>query len=216
MTVIDLTHPITPAMPVYPGTPAPKLTVAYTCEKDKFQETEIYLCSHVGTHMDAPAHVYAHGQTLDTFPAEQFVGKALVIDCTDLAPNEPITLERLQRDPLVFEAEYLLLNTGWDRYWGTEAYFKDYPCVTEEAVEWIAASGFKGVGMDTISLDPVGKLARHWQLMKTGKTVILENLTELSSVWKGLFTLCALPLHYQAADGAPARVVAILENSPIF
>jgi len=154
MKVFDLTHPITPEMPVYPGTPAPALSVAYTCEKDKFRETEIRLCSHVGTHMDAPAHVYAHGQTLDTFPAEQFVGKALVIDCTDLPPGGQITPERLQRDPRVTEAEYLLLHTGWDRFWGTDAYFRDYPCVTEEAVAWIAASGFKGVGMDTISLDP--------------------------------------------------------------
>ena len=216
MKVIDLTHPIAPDMPVYPGTPAPKLTVAYTCEKDKFRETEIHLCSHVGTHMDAPAHVYSDGQTLDAFPADHFVGKALVIDCTDLAPGEQITHERLQQDPLVAEAEYLLIHTGWDRYWGTEAYFKDYPCVTAEAVDWIASCGFKGVGLDTISLDPVGKLARHWQLMKTGKTVILENLTGLSAVGKGLFTLCALPLHYQAADGAPARVVALLEDSPIF
>ena len=38
LKVIDLTHPTAPHMPLYPGTPAPKLTVAYTCEKDKFQD----------------------------------------------------------------------------------------------------------------------------------------------------------------------------------
>lgn len=212
MTVIDLTHLMTEDMPVYPGTEQPRFTAVCTCEKDKFQETLLSFCSHVGTHMDAPAHVFADGATLDTFPAGQFIGRAAVIDCTAVPPGGDITLEQLLRDPRTAEAEFLLLRTGWDRYWGTEAYFRDFPCITEEAAKWLAASGKKGVGLDTISLDPVGKLARHWLLMATGGMVILENLTRLEDVGEDIFTLCALPLKYIGADGAPVRAVALLED----
>ena len=84
MTVLDLTYVISPAMPVYPGTEGPTLSPANTYEKDGFKETLLSMYSHTGTHMDAPAHLFADRSTLDELPAGQFVGKATVIDCTDL------------------------------------------------------------------------------------------------------------------------------------
>ena len=90
MKIIDLTQLITADMPVYPGTEQPKLTVANTVEKDGFRETLITFYSHTGTHMDAPFHIYADRTSLDALPAEQFVGKALVIDCTDVAEGDTI------------------------------------------------------------------------------------------------------------------------------
>ena len=84
MKIIDLTHTIAEGMLVYPGTEAPSLKQASYYEKDGFKETLMTMYSHTGTHMDAPAHLFAHRTTLDAFDASQFVGKALVIDCTDL------------------------------------------------------------------------------------------------------------------------------------
>ena len=61
MTVIDLTHAITPDMPVYPGTEKPVFTPANSYEKDGFKETKISFFTHTGTHMGCaqkgPAHV---------------------------------------------------------------------------------------------------------------------------------------------------------------
>lgn len=76
MTVIDLTHVISPEMPVYLGTEGPRLTPVFTCEKDGFRETLLSMFSHTGTHMDAPAHVLSGRTTLDAFPVSQFVGSA--------------------------------------------------------------------------------------------------------------------------------------------
>lgn len=53
--------------------------------------------SHTGTHMDPPAHLYEGRTTLDQFPADQFVGQALVIDCRDLAEGDAITMDRVRR-----------------------------------------------------------------------------------------------------------------------
>lgn len=53
----DLTHTISEDMPVFPGSETPKLTTKSTYEKDGFKETLLQMYSHVGTHMDPPAHI---------------------------------------------------------------------------------------------------------------------------------------------------------------
>ena len=93
MRVIDLTHTITQDMPVYPGSGTPRLTPAGTYEKDGFKETLLQMSSHTGTHMDSPSHLFPNRTTLDEFPASQFIGKALVIDCCDLPEGAALTME---------------------------------------------------------------------------------------------------------------------------
>ena len=95
MKVIDLTHTIRENMPVYPGTETPRLTPANSYEKDGFRETLLRMYSHTGTHMDPPAHLFPGRTTLDQFMPEQFIGKALVIDCRDLEEGQAITMERV-------------------------------------------------------------------------------------------------------------------------
>ena len=97
MRVIDLTHTIKEDMPVYPGTDTPKLIPANSYEKDGFRETLLQMYSHTGTHMDPPAHLYAGRTTLDRFPTEQFIGKALVIDCRDLPEGSAISMDRIHK-----------------------------------------------------------------------------------------------------------------------
>lgn len=82
MRVLDLTHTIAENMPVYPGTETPIFAGANTYEKDGFKETKLTMYTHTGTHMDPPAHLFAGRTTLDAFPASQFIGKALVIECS--------------------------------------------------------------------------------------------------------------------------------------
>lgn len=213
MNVIDLTHVISPEMPVYPGTEGPKLDPANTYEKDGFKETLLTMYSHTGTHMDAPAHLFADRSTLDVLPAAQFVGKAAVIDCTDVGEGGRITMEHVGRNPNAQQADFLLFRTGWGKFWGKPEYFGDYPCVTAEVVDFLIATNKKGIGLDTIGLDPIAAadLPLHRQLLTTDKTVIIENLNNLDKLPQNLFTFCALPLRYADADGSPIRAVALLE-----
>lgn len=215
MRVIDLTHVIAPGMPVYPGTEGPMFVPANSYERDGFRETALTLYTHTGTHMDPPAHLFPGGTTLDRFPASQFVGTACVIDCSGLGEGSRITLEHIERRrALADQADFLLFHTGWDRHWGTERYFGDYPCIDEGVADFVLANGKKGLGLDTIGLDPLmdANLTLHKKLFRTGELVVIENLKDLCLLGSGLFTLCALPLHYQNADGAPTRVVGILEE----
>lgn len=213
MKIIDLTQTISETMPVYPGTEQPKLTVANTIEKDGFRETLLSFYSHTGTHMDAPFHIYADRTSLDALPAEQFVGKALVIDCCDVGEGGEIGMEYIDKT-LTDEADFLLFHTGWDKYWGQKKYFGAYPVVSLEVCQYLLDSGKKGVGFDVIGIDPVsdGNLTRHKMLLSQRDIVIIENLTNLDKVGSGLFTFAALPLKYKDADGAPIRAVAIIEE----
>ena len=93
MKVIDLTHTISEDMLVYPGTEKPKLTTMSTYENDGFKETLLHMYSHTGTHVDPPAHIFENRTTLDQFPPEQFIGKALVIDCKALKEGQSITMD---------------------------------------------------------------------------------------------------------------------------
>ena len=212
MNILDLTYVISPHMPVYPGTEGPTLSPACTHEKDGFQETLLSMYSHTGTHMDAPAHVLAGRASLDELPASQFVGKATVIRCDDLGEGGKITMEHLRKNPAAEQADFLLFHTGWGKYWGKPEYFGNYPCVTNQVVDFLIQTGKKGVGLDTISLDPIASLTLHRQLLSTNKAVIIENLCNLDKLPQGLFTFCALPLRYENADGSPIRAVAILED----
>ena len=215
MKVIDLTHVISPDMPVYPGTEGPRLEEANTYERDGFKETRLNMYSHTGTHMDAPAHLFAHRTTLDAFDASQFAGSAVVIDCRELGTGERITMAHVNRNrENADRAEFILFCTGWDRYWGKEEYFGEYPYIDEEVAEYIVGMKKKGVGLDVIGLDPIADahLTLHRRLLSGNEIVIIENLTGLEKVGTGMFTLCALPLKYENADGAPVRAVALIEE----
>lgn len=211
MKVIDLTHFISEDMPVYPGTEGPILAPANTYEKDGFKETRMTMYTHTGTHMDPPAHLFAGRTTLDQFPAEQFVGHALVIDCTDLKDGARVPLEYITRHgEKADEADFLLFRFGWDKHWGTPAYFGDYPCLSDVAVDYIIAHHKKGVGLDVIGIDPIADahLTIHRKLFAQNEIVVIENLMNLDQVGDDLFWFMALPLKHVDADGSPIRAIA--------
>ena len=214
MNVIDLTHRIQENMPVYPGTETPVLIPANSYEKDGFRETKLQMYTHTGTHMDPPAHLFPDRTTLDQFPASQFIGMALVIDCRDLREGDAITMASLHRcGDKVSRAEFLLFNLGWDKRWGTDAYFGDYPCIDDEVLEYIIKGGYKGIGFDVIGLDPIAdeNLTRHKKLFRECDIVNIENLKNLEQCGEDLFHFSCFPLKIENSDGSPVRAVAWFE-----
>ena len=212
MKVIELTHKITENMPLYPGTEKPQLNPVATCEKNGYQETLRHFYSHTGTHMDAPAHLISEGMTLDSFEPQQFVGKGRVIDCRDCEHGSEIPYEKIEQvKEKADEADFLLFLTGWSKYWGQPEYFVDYPVISKKICGYITSSGKKGIGLDTISLDPIKGLTlpRH-QAILSNNMVIIENLVNLERIGFELFNFIALPLRYENADGAPVRAIALI------
>ena len=206
MKVYDLTHTIRNDMPVYPGTEQPRLTTACTIEEVGYRETLLHMYSHTGTHMDAPAHMLPDGAALDRYPGEKFVGAAIVVDCRG---EKDISLPLLQRYDLS-GVDFVLFCTGWDKKWGTPAYYENFPCLTAEAAAYLAALPLKGVGEDSISLDPCDstEFPNHITLMKAG-FINTENPTGLDALLGRRFTFVTLPLKFENADGCSCRAIAM-------
>ena len=216
MRVIDLTHTITPDIPVYPGTEPPTFEPASTYERDGFRETLVTMYTHTGTHIDPPYHLFPDRTRLDEFPADRFVGMALRIDCRGIPEGDPITMDRLRPyGDLIRQADFLLFNTGWDSKWGTPEYFGDYPCIDDEVLDLIIERDYKGIGFDVIGLDPVDDttLRRHHRLFESCDIINIENLCNLDQCGDGLFRFACLPLKIGDCDGAPARAIAWFDRS---
>ena len=206
MKIYDLTHTIRNDMPVYPGTEQPRLTTACTIEEVGYRETLLHMYSHTGTHMDAPAHMLPDGATLDSYAPEKLAGAAVVVDCRG---EKDISLPLLQRYDLS-GVDFVLFCTGWDKKWGTPAYYENFPCLTAEAAAYLAALPLKGVGEDSISLDPCDStdFPNHITLMKAG-FINTENLTGLDALLGRRFTFVTLPLKFENADGCSCRAIAM-------
>lgn len=215
MKIIDLTHEINEEMPVYPGTDKPRLECANTYERDGFKETKIIMFSHTGTHIDPPSHIFENGATLDSLDVAELVGRAIAIDLRALPDGAQITMEHLSpyRDT-IDGVDFLLFNLGWDKKWGTPEYFGDYPCLSNEVIDYIVNGSYKGIGFDVIGLDPVVSptLERHKRLFSARKIINIENLKNLDKCLGAPFTFICLPIKVKDSDGAPARAIAILDN----
>lgn len=210
--VIDLTHPVGPGMPVYPGTAPVAVETTATVADRGYREHRISLSTHTGTHLDAPAHMLAEGRTLDTYPPATFVGPATVLDAATIPGG---MIDRAFLAPcaeLLRRQAFLLLHTGWSARWGDAAYFEGFPALTPDAAAWLADLGLRGVGVDAVSIDRHDSRdhAVHHALMSR-ELLIIENLRGLAELVGREFTLACLPLALVGADGAPVRAVALLD-----
>jgi kynurenine formamidase len=211
-SVVDCTHIIEEGMPVYPGTEGPMLLQACTLEEVGFREKKWTMYSHTGTHMDAPAHMVADGKTLDQFSVEKFMGRGMVLDVRECTAKE-IPLVRVQSyESILGKVDYVLIQTGWEEYWGSEQYVGSFPALSGEAAEYLMKFNLKGIGVDAISIDlmdtesfPIHKILLENDL------VIIENLKNLSLL-EGLFDFYAFPLNVEDADGSPIRAIAVVEE----
>lgn len=210
--IIDLTHPISEGMPVYPGTEPPILKTECTIEDIGFLEKKITLFSHTGTHMDAPAHLIKNAKTLDKFPAGHFYGKALILNLTNIK-GSIIELKHLETYKAALkDIDFILLQTGWSRYWGSEQYFIDYPVLSFDAAAWLGNFNLKGIGLDTISADKIDTVEYEiHNVFLQKETVIIENLANLDLIPENKLTFSCLPMSFENADGSPVRAVGIVD-----
>ena len=214
--LIDLTHTIEHGMPVYPGTEGPIIEIPFSIEKDGFQETKMQIYSHIGTHIDCPRHIIHNGLTTENMPIETFIGKGLVLDFSHIKPGQKIPLEKSHElvDIFVYEEiEFALIYTGWAKYWGYNNYYYDFPVLSKEFTLWLANTSIKGIGLDVISLDPVGdeKLENH-NIILENEIIIIENLTNMEKLINKNFTFMAMPLKIKEGDGSPVRAAAMINE----
>lgn len=208
MRTVDLTHPVTTGMPVFPGDPAVTLAPALDLAVDGCAVTALQLGSHSGTHVDAPSHVVPGGATLDELDLALFSGPALVVDARGRAPGATIGWEPFApRERALAAGVVVLVRTGWDEHWGSARY-EQHPHLALEVAERLLAAGVSTLGVDALSPDPVGDLTVHRAWLAAGG-VLAENLRGLGQLDALVDPVVhLLPLALAGGDGAPVRAVA--------
>lgn len=206
--IYDLTHILQEDTLLFPGTPPLQIKSRNTIQVNGFAETQITLTSHVGTHVDAPAHLIAGGRTLGDFSTERFWGSGFVVNCHDcqMEISQPFLAAQLAEKPPL---DYVILATGQGRKWPTANYLENFPVLTTEAAGWLVEQKIKAVGIDAISFDPMDseQLPVH-RILLGAEILLLENLKIHPALLNCAVELVLAPLNYRQADGAPVRVFA--------
>lgn len=215
MTLIDITLPISPQLPVYPGDPAVEMALeADMARGDAYNLTRLNLSAHTGTHLDAPRHFIADGLAIDELSLDALVGPALVVE-TDAAAD--LTASDLDRLGVPADTERLLLKTQNSQRWEqpmTPVFATNFIALDPSAAEWLIQRGVRLVGVDYLSIEALdaapGSLV-HTHLLRAG-ILILEGLN-LSRVEPGAYRLIALPMKLVGADGAPTRAILVADEA---
>ena len=215
--LIDLTHVLNENITVYPDTLPPKFEVINTVQKSGFAELKITTVLHTGTHIDAPCHILEHTKSLDQFPIDKFIGKAMVIHCQK---KKEIGLKFLQTfQDTIGQVDFIIFFTGWQYKWNTKSYFDNCPIPTTEATTWLTKFKLKGIGIDSFSIDKVitasdldsEELPNH-NILLAKEIILIENLTNLDKLPDDIFTFQCLPLNIENADGSPVRAIAMIDR----
>lgn len=210
MPIIDLSHPITSGMPVYPGDPQVRIELALSVPGDGVAVHALQLGSHSGTHLDAPAHSIVGGRTVEQLSLDQLCGPALILQATPKA-HAPITLDAVRAQLPTELPTIVCIASAWDAHF-TTPHALAHPHLTLELVTELWARGARVLGVDMLSPDPSAPTAvtmpvHEFWLGNDG--VIVENLLGLRAL-PPRCTLSMLPLPLAGVDGSPVRAVAYL------
>lgn len=200
MKKYDLTHFIKEEMSVYSKEEKVKIKKIADYEEG-YSVTKVTLGTHTGTHIDVQKHIFKDGKSLDDYSIDDFFGKVLIIDCRE---KEEITLGFI-KEKIKPKIDYIIFYTGYEKLWGEDSYFKGYPTLNEDAVNFLGnLKGLKGIGVDCISVDSSENLYNHEILLKNDK-LIIENLCNLDGIL-GEYDIIIAPTKIKNGDGAPVRV----------
>jgi len=214
--IVDLSYDIEQTMMVYPGLSRPVLQWLATYNQEGHWSSKLTLPVHVGTHVDAPKHFVANGQSVDKIALDCLVGEAVVCNLANLN-LKIITYKDLETyDQLIVSDRIIILNTGTYKQYQKPA-FLQYPYLTPDAAQWLVAKAIRALGVDMMSIDPLGSQEATAHRILLGANIpIIENLTNLDSVPDMQpFTFIALPLKIKDGEAAPCRAIALLPTDPV-
>lgn len=214
---VDLSHVVEDGMITYPGLPAPAVCDFLSREESRahyapgteFQIGRIDMCANTGTYVDSPFHRFADGIDLAELPLDRLADiDAVTVNVAGAAGR---AIDRAALLPYDVGGRAVLVHTGWDRHWRTDAYGEGHPFLTADAAEHLLAEGALLVGIDSLNIDDTGDAARpvHTTLLQAG-VPICEHLTNLGALPTDGFRFSAVPVKVRGMGTFPVRAYATL------
>lgn len=193
MKIYDISQEVL-SCAVFPGDPAPQSIQLFSIkEGDLCNLTAFTMCSHNGTHVDAPSHFIDDGKTVDMIPTDIFVGY-----CYVTRYNKDIDADDAKR----------ILETARENGALERILIAGKATVTEQAAEIFAKEGIKLIGNESQTVGPENAPARVHEIL-LGKGIVLLEGIRLDGIGEGRYILSAAPLNFKNFEGAPCRAVLI-------
>ncbi|MBO5609598.1 MAG: cyclase family protein [Eubacterium sp.] len=185
---------------VFPGDPQPDRTIMQSIKNgDICNLTELRMCAHNGTHVDAPYHFIDSGKTIDEVDMKRFVGYAYV------ATHEG-EISASDAEAIMEKAEEAAKSAGVDA--DKRILVRGNAVVSEEAAQVFADKGILLFGNESQTVGPENA-PKQVHLIMLGKEIVLLEGIRLSEVEDGVYMLNAAPLNLGGADGSPCRAILI-------
>jgi arylformamidase len=145
---------------------------------------------------------------VESVALDALIGPAVVVDAIGISRD--IDAAALRELMLPDGAERVIFKTPNSELWSRASFSSEFFGLTEDGARALVDRSVRLVGIDYLSIAPMGNPApTHVALLGAG-IVILEGL-DLRNVRPGNYTLMCLPLRLEGSDGAPARTVLVRE-----
>jgi arylformamidase len=205
--MIDVSVPLSPRTPIWPGAPRLEISQKKTDLGDGAEATDstFTMIPHCGTHIDAPLHFAKGGQTVDAIPLDLLIGPCLVLEHpaeTHIAKDDLLAMGFVP-------TKRLLVKTKNSARLHKGELGEDFLSLLPDAVEHLIQSGVKLLGVDGLSIGPYGEMTTRNHLAFCGDGGVIIEVLDLFDVAPGKYSLVALPIKLEGAEGAPARVVLL-------
>jgi arylformamidase len=226
--LIDCSHRIEDGMITYKGLPAPIICDWLSREQapamygpgSEFQIAKIEMVANTGTYLDAPAHAWAHGADIAGLSLAQLAGLPGCVVRVPFANTRQIDHTHFMSfDRTQLQGAAVLVHTGWDAHWRTDAYFEGHPSLTESAARFLLDAGVRLVGIDSHNIDHTGgdtpglrPRPVHRTLLGAG-VLIVEHMTNLGALPDDGFRFFAVPPKVVGAGTFPVRAFALTSLS---
>jgi len=220
--LVDLSHTIRAGLVTYPGLPAPSIDSHLTREASRevyaagteFAIGAITMVGNTGTYIDSPFHRYADGADLAGLDLNTLVDlPTVVVHRRDVAARS-VDVSELPDD--IDAGCAVLIDTGWDRHFGTTAYGVDAPFLSEAATDHLVRLGVALVGIDSVNIDDAspesaGRRPIHTALLGNGIHVV-EHLTNLAALPARGARFTAVPPRVEGFGTFPVRAYATVPD----
>ena len=214
---VDLTHTLSPDMPVWPGHPpmCHNLCESYeTGAVSKFYA--VSFGEHTGTHLDAPLHFIAGGASIDQVPVKQLALRLACLQFPDKAAGTLVSADDIasweEQNSAIQADDAVFFHFGWDRYFIADhgLFLDGWPGLSEDAALYLVDRNVKMVGSDCLSIDCslTDQFPAHRAFLSNG-ILIGENFNNLGLL-PAFSTFVGLPLPIANGSGAPIRAVALV------
>jgi arylformamidase len=212
--LVDLSHVIEHGMVTYQGLPGPHICDFWTRADSagnyddgaSFQIGRIDMVANTGTYLDSPFHRYAEGKDLAGLDLAQLAA----------LPGQIVRAAGPSIDAEAFEGlevagKAVLVHSGWDRHWRTDAYATGHPYLTEKAARLLAERGAALVGIDSYNIDDTSRRTRPVHTLLLGADIpICEHMTNLGALPSTGFAFTAVPPKIAGMGTFPVRAFAWL------